>query len=353
MINNEIYLNDIAEIVNLSLPWEKLKNKTILISGATGMIGTMIVDVLMRRNIYFKENIKIIAVARNEKNAKKRFNQYFDYSEFYFVKHDVNETFNQEFEHIDYIIHAASNTHPILYSTDPIGTILTNIKGTENLLKLAIESNTKRFIFLSSVEIYGENRGDVEKFDESYLGYIDCNTLRAGYPESKRVGEALCNAYAYKYGMEIVIPRLGRTYGPTMLENDSKAIAQFIKKAVNGEDIVLKSEGKQRYSFCYVSDAVSAILTILLLGQDGKAYNVADVNSDISLRELAEKIAGLVEKKVEIDLPTEEEKAGFSNAKLALMDAGELKKLGWSSKNSIDVGVEKTIKILTENKGRP
>ena len=144
---------------------------------------------------------------------------------------------------VDYVIHLASNTHPLQYSLDPIGTITTNVFGTYNTLEFAKKQHAVRYAFASSNEIYGENRGDKELFDESYCGYIDSNTLRAGYPESKRCSEALCQAFNKQENIDVVIPRLTRSYGPTMLMSDTKAISQFIKKALANEDIVLKSEG--------------------------------------------------------------------------------------------------------------
>lgn len=128
------------------------------------------------------------------------------------------------------MFHCASNTHPRDYAADPIGTVLTGVVGTKNALDYAVLCGAKRSVFLSSVEIYGENRGDTDKFSEDYLGYIDCNTLRAGYPEGKRAGEALCQAYIEKYGMDIVIPRICRVYGPSMLKTDSKALASLSKR---------------------------------------------------------------------------------------------------------------------------
>lgn len=152
-----------------------------------------------------------------------------------FIYCDINNSVaDLELPAADYIIHAASNTHPVAYAGDPVGTIAANVIGTDNLLKWASAVKCKRFVFLSSVEVYGENRGDTDKFAEDYMGYIDCNTLRAGYPESKRTGEALCQAYRKQDGMDIVIPRLSRAYGPTMLASDTKAISQFIKKVFRG-----------------------------------------------------------------------------------------------------------------------
>lgn len=156
-------------------------------------------------------------------------------------------------------MHGASNTHPFLYSGKPIETILTNVAGTNNLLEFAVKHRCKRFLFLSSVEVYGENRGDCEKFKEDYCGYINSNTMRAGYPESKRTGETLCQAYIKEYGLDSVILRLARCYGPGILQNDSKALSQFIHRAKEKRDIILKSEGKQEFSYVYQADVVDAM----------------------------------------------------------------------------------------------
>lgn len=345
LLKNSIYINQLKISSELSIDWSRLRSKTILISGASGMLGLYLTHLFMLRNEQHGDGIKIIAMARNEEKARIRFGRYWNDKYFKFIKGDVNEPFQFD-EDCDYIIHAASNTHPIQYSTDPIGTINTNIIGTKNLLDYAKSHNTKRLVFLSSVEIYGENRGDTDKFSEDYCGYIDCNTLRAGYSESKRVGEALCQAYISAQNLDIVIPRISRTYGPTMQMSDSKAIAQFIKKAVNGEDIILKSEGNQRYSYSYVADSVSAILYIMLNGKSGMAYNVADENSDIALKELAKMIADIAGIKVLYEMPDAKEQLGYSKATKATLDPKRLQELGWSSMYDIEKGLNETLDIL-------
>lgn len=404
LINNKLYMEDVDKVVDSDINWGKLNGKTVMISGATGMIGSFLIDVIMRKNmqgaISGTDGFRcfVIALGRSLDKGRERFEQYIDDDDalFEFVRCDVNATdckksiaiamqaslryynflnpdsninndANEELEedkdgdglpdmHIDYILHLASSTHPLAYSTEPIKTITTNIIAANSLLEFATIHNCTRFVYASSVEVYGENRGDVDSFNEEYLGYINSNTLRAGYPESKRAGEALCQAYRKEKGLDIVIPRFSRTYGPSMLMSDTKAISQFIKKSVDGEDIVLKSEGNQFYSYSYVADAVSGLIYIMTAGIDGEAYNIADSMSDISLKELAMIAASAANENKEADevtdvnvvfeLPDQAEKAGYSIATRATLDSAKLKKLGWKAMYGIDTGIRRTVKIL-------
>lgn len=348
LLNNKKYVNDIIKVSNLKfINFEMLKNKSIAISGATGMIGSFLIDVIMYLNKEKNLNCQIYALGRTANRAIERFANYWNDVLFTFISQDINETIKiNELSKIDYVLHLASNTHPKIYATDPIGTITTNVIGTKNMLDFAKKNKSERFVFASTCEVYGENRGDVEKFSEDYLGYIDCNTLRAGYPESKRCGEALCQAYIKQENMDIVIPRLARTYGPTMLMSDTKAISQFIKNSINKENIVLKSEGNQHYSFIYVADAVSGILTVMLTGKKGEAYNIADEESDIKLKDLATLIAKISNTEVVFDLPDEIEKEGFSKATKARLSPNKLKELGWKAQYNINTGIENTLNIL-------
>lgn len=344
---NKNYIEDIAYVSALELPWEQLENKSILISGATGLIGSFLVDVLMYRNKYQNLNCKVFALGRNKERAEERFGKIWDEDTFEYLSCDINQTLEIEnVESMDYVLHLASNTHPVAYATDPIGTVTTNVIGTYNMLEYAAKHNTRRFVFASSNEIYGENRGDVEFFDESYCGYINSNTLRAGYPESKRCGEALCQAYITQKKLDVVIPRLTRTYGPTLLQTDTKAMSQFLHKAISGEDIVLKSAGTQFYSYTYVSDAVSGLLTVMLKGTCGEAYNIADLASDIQLKDLAAIIASKVGRKVIFEIPDAIEQAGYSKATKARLANEKIHELGWNAKYDIERGIERTIEIM-------
>ena len=348
LYGNDLYLEDIEYVCSLDLPWEKLQGKSVLLSGATGLVGSFFVDVLMSRGI----DCTVYALGRNEEKAKMRFSKWADDEHLVFIPYDINKPLvRDDLGNVDYVLHMASNTHPMQYSTDPIGTITTNIIGVQNMLEFAVEHRATRFAFTSSNEIYGENRGDVELFKEDYCGYINSNTMRAGYPESKRCGEALCQAYKAQKGLDVVIPRPTRSYGPTMLMTDTKAISQFIRKGIAGEDIVLKSAGTQYYSYTYVADAVSGLLYVLLKGESGEAYNIADERSDLMLKDLAAVIADIAGKRVVFEIPDAVEAAGYSTATKARLDGSKLKGLGWSAKYDIRSGMERTIGILRTELG--
>lgn len=348
-IDIEAYRQDLACVAAADLPWERLKNKTFLISGATGMIGCFLIDVLMEKPDL---NCSVIALTRDPEKAFLRAAETWK-DHVRFVSCDLSTEKPAIKEHADFVIHGASNTHPVAYAADPVGTITTNIIGTQNMLETAAEHRAERCIFISSVEVYGENRGDCEYFDESYCGYIDCNTLRACYPEGKRAGEALCQAYIRQKGLDIVIPRLPRVYGPTMLESDTKAISQFLKKGTAYEDIVLKSEGNQLYSYIYAADAVSGILYCLFFGSNGEAYNISDPGSDIRMKDLAQLIAGYAGTQVIFEIPDQTEKAGYSKATKALLDSAKLKALGWKPSHTLSSAIPRTMDILRILHQRP
>lgn len=323
-----------------------LDGKTLLLTGGTGMIGKALVDLLL-----LKTTCRIVLFGRSKAKVRGRFPEHAGTERLHFVEWDPSHPTPLDASSLrentpDYILHLASNTHPVAYATDPVSTVVMNVCATRDLLDLAVAVRCKRFLFASSVEIYGTNRGDAELFREDYCGHIDCNTLRAGYPESKRCGEALCQAYIRQYGLDVVIPRLARVYGPTILKTDTKALSQFIARALDGKDIVLKSKGDQFFSYLHVADAVSGLLTVLLKGTCGEAYNVSDERSDIRLRDLAALVAETAGQKVVFDLPDAAEQAGFSTATVARLDSTKLKALGWHAEYDIRGGLADTLASL-------
>lgn len=348
IINNRQYIEMIDRLYADFPHWDRLEGKTCLLSGASGMIGSLLTDAVMLRNRHLEKPCRLIALGRSRETAEKRFPLWMGSPNFAFLEHDICTALPSLPWRPDYFIHLASTTHPLAYASEPVNTILANILGTRSLLELASEKEGSRFLLLSSVEVYGENRGDTEYFQEDYCGYLDCNTLRAGYPEGKRVSEAMCQAYRQQYGTDAVVLRLPRCYGPTMRMSDTKAIAQFIKKAAAGEEIVLKSKGDQLYSYAHVSDAALGILWVLLCGKSGQAYNLGDAASDISLGQLAKLAAECAGTKVVFDIPSDLEQQGYSTATKALMDGTKLRNLGWRAGYTIQSGIPETIRILRE-----
>lgn len=300
------------------------------------MIGSYFIDRLMER-----DDVIVVAVGRSVERLKTRFGKYGDRVVIVTSPEDLDADM-----HLDYIVHLASTTHPKAYVEDPIGTIDCNVVMTKSWLECAARMPGCRFVFASSVEIYGRNRGDVESFDEAYCGYIDSNTLRAGYPESKRCGEALCQAYSKQKNVDFVIPRIARVYGPTLLRTDTKALSQFLGNALRGEDIVLKSEGLQYFSYLHVHDAVTGILFVMLKGNSAEAYNIADEASDITLRDLASLVASQAGLKVIFELPDNAERVGYSTATVARLNPRKLLQLGWTAEYTIHTGISQTLKAL-------
>ena len=332
------YKNDILQIFHEDLPWGRLSGANILVTGATGLIGSCLVEALMMNP---NRDYHVYASGRNEKRANMRFKEFANDAAFHFLKYDVMKPLNSDVN-FDFIIHAASNASPNFFAQNPVEVIKSNIDGVANLMEYGKQHGIKRFLYVSSGEVYGE--GDGRVFTEDYSGYMDCTNPRSCYPSSKRAAETLCVSYAAEYGMTVVIARPCHVYGPYFTEQDNRVYAQFIRNVLNGEDIVMKSSGEQFRSWCYVVDCVSALLYILLKGECGEAYNIADVKSNISIRELAETIAKISGRKVIIDVPDDDEKRGYNVVTKSVFSTAKLESLGWQPRSNYNEGIKKTIK---------
>jgi nucleoside-diphosphate-sugar epimerase len=344
-INNTYYQLDLQIIARLDfIPWLKLENKSILITGATGLIGSFLTDVLMYCNEHYNTNITIYAVSRNSITARERFKAYVKNNLFHYIQYDVLEKPSFDFK-ADFIVHSASNSAPAAYVSDPVGTLKANVFGIDNLLEYAVNVHSERILYVSSGEVYGEGNG--EDFTETYSGYADSMNPRACYPSGKRAAETLCVSYAAQYGIDVVIARPCHIYGPTITKSNNRAFEQFIRNVLSQKDVVLKSKGEQYRSYCYVADCVSAILIILLKGEKGNAYNVANKQSNVSIAELAKTIASAGEQNVVFEVPSEEEKKGYSVISRATLNAEKLESLGWQAKYTLEKGIQKTIQILS------
>lgn len=339
--HHPLYQEDLQSILGIN-GIEKLKGKSFLITGASGLLGVCMIDALM---LYNKQgaDIHIYAVGRSMDKAEKRLGEYYKDEHFHFIEQDVRKPF-PELLKVDYIIPLASNTHPLAYSQYPIETIEINVKGAEYALQKAVECGAT-VLYPSTVEVYGNARGE-DVFTEDYTGQLNLSTARSCYTESKRVSEALCQSYIAEKNTKVKIVRLSRIFGPTMLMSDTKASSQFLIKALQDEDIVLKSKGEQYFSYTYVADAVSAMLYVLIHGEEGTPYNISNHDCDMHLKDFAGACASWCGKDVVFDLPSETERKGFSIATKAVLENEKLISLGWEPNYFSNNAIKRTLDIL-------
>ena len=337
---NRYSKNYLAEIeqARVSLDIDFLIGKTIALSGATGTIGSYLIDCLLFDASF---DVKVIALVRDIPKAKQRFAFHHNDKRLTFILVDLMKPITIESQ-IDYVIHAASNTSPHEYKQHPIDTLLVNLLGNKTMCDLAIAHNS-RYMFISSTEVYGQSDGSL--IDESYLGYLNLLDPRSAYNEGKRASETLAIAYSDELGLDVVIPRLSRVYGPTQRSSDRKAMSQFINAGLHHEPIILKSAGNQMFSYTYVSDIISGLLFLLTHGQTGQAYNIAS-DEQKSLKEIATIIGEISGSEVKMDL-SNDANVSYSKAEHALFDTKKIKALGWKSLVSLRSGLTRTFSVLS------
>lgn len=343
---SELYINDIArsieQVPNLLL----LSGCSVLVTGATGMIGSCVVDSLLYLNKYKDAKITIIIAARSRERVIQRFASFAIDKDYSFLHYDAASTGTLSIK-VDYIIHAASPADPKGIISAPVETILANVFGLNTLLRNAQELGLKRFLYVSSSEIYGK-KSSHEPYTESDYGFIDVLNPRAAYPNAKRAAESLCIAYTKEYHLDGVIVRPGHIYGPTVTASDSRASSQFPQDLLAGKDIVMKSAGSQLRSYCYVTDCASAILCVLLNGMEGEAYNISNKDAIVSIRDMAEAFAHAYGREVLFEQASTQEKASFNLMDNSSLNAEKLESLGWKACFNMEEGAEHTLKILEE-----
>ena len=338
MVENKTYRDALERVI----PEIGISDCKILVTGASGLIGSCLIDLLMLANNHGR-HFEVYALGRSAEKLKHRFAAFADSETLHFVEQDVRQPLGRSLD-FDYIVHGASNADPRNYALYPVETILINLEGAKNILEYCKEHQQTKAILLSSFEVYGNAGKDV--YTETDAGIVDQNHLRSCYPESKRSAEILTRCYVDEYDVNAVIGRLCSIYGPTMGKNDSKAHAQFIRNALLGEDIVLKSKGEQRRSYCYVLDAVTGLLCVLEKGISGEAYNICNENSIASIAEVAETIANIAGTKVAFCLPDDVERKGFSKPQNCILDNTKLRSLGWEGNFLLTDGLRDTITVL-------
>lgn len=343
MIYNEAYWKDVERVIPHVKDIKKLYGKTILITGGSGLICSCVCDIIYYLNTHDDANIRIIHAARTHEEPADRFPHMKEGPDYGFVYYDATKAEGIDVE-ADYIIHAASNANPAAYVAEPVETMAANFIGLNNLLSMAVKKGTKRVLYISSSEVYGQ-KDSMEPYFENDYGYLDILNQRASYPSSKRASETLCVAYSMEFGMDTVIARPGHIYGPGVTPFDNRATAQFTRNAVKGEDIVMKSAGSQLRSYCYSLDCATALLAILLSGESQNAYNISNPNSIITISQIAKCIADAAGTNLTYENPDDAEAAGYNLMSNSSLDSKKLESLGWAAEFSPEEGADRCIRF--------
>lgn len=332
----EIYLEDIRNIANCnSVDWNSLSGATVLVTGATGLIGATMVRGLMGYNQFGKGKLMVMALVRSEGKAKQMFSEYLENECFTLVTGDVN-TLTQIDGDIDYIVHGASITSSRDFVDKPVETILTAIEGTRNILELARAKQVKGMVYMSSMEVYG-TPVDNTPLTEEKMGYLNPLSVRSSYSESKQMVENLCAAYCEEYQVPVRIVRLTQTFGPGVAADDGRVFAEFARCVKKGTDIRLQTAGQTERMYLYTADAVTALLTVLTKGQNGTAYNAANKETYCSIKEMAEMVVsefGQGKSRVVVAIP-DIPNASYNPVCHVYLDCGRLEQLGWRAETGL------------------
>lgn len=339
---NKIQREDIQDFVSSFPLRELLHNRTILITGATGLIGSNLVHCLLALDC----KIKVVAPIRDLKKAVRIFSQN-ELENIRLIECDIVSYNYDALCDIDYIVHCAAPTASKYFIEHPVETFDVIYSGTKVLLNYARKRQIKGFVYLSSLEVYGEIYDDSKPVCEDSQGYLDIMAVRSSYPMAKRAAENLCCLYAAEYGVPVMVARLTQTTGAGIALDDNRVIAQFARLATYGNDIVLHTTGESARPYCYTTDAVSAILYILFKGQKGNVYNVANENTYISARDMAEFVRVNFNPSIKVRVELKND-MGYAPVTKLNLSTEKLKGLGWLPRYGLYEMFDRLIKSLSE-----
>lgn len=332
---NIALMEDFDYILNFDIDFEKFRNKNILISGSTGLVGSNLVRLLLYVNRIKDLNLKIYALVRNQKKASSMFKNLLTRMDLIIINIDLlDDEFIQKISTVkyDYVIHTASITNSKQMVEKPITTLYTSFEGTRNILEVSKISKVESFVYISSMEVYGKfSEQQTTVVDETMMGYINPLDVRSNYPESKRICENMCIAYNTEYGIPVKIARLSQTFGAGILPGENRVFAQFANSVINNQNIVLHTEGKSEGNYCYLRDALLGIVIILLKGKNAEAYNVSNENTHMTIYEMAQMVCSkLANGSIEVirDIPTTNV-YGYAKDSRIKLDSSKLRLLGW------------------------
>ncbi|MEA3641490.1 MAG: NAD-dependent epimerase/dehydratase family protein [Lamprobacter sp.] len=344
---NKIIASDLDYIVKQSLPWETFQGKTVLISGASGFLPSYMVETFIYLNEIYNLDIAIIGLVRDFEKAKRRFAHAHSLSCLTLIRQDICQPIHID-KKIDFIIHAASHATPKVFEVDPVGTILPNVIGTNNLLELGKRNLIDLFFYFSTTGVHGFVKESDYPIKENCYGSLDPMKLSSCYLESKKMGENLAVAWWHQHGVPIKVVRPAITYGPGLNLHNGRSFEDFVSCIVNRKDIELYSDGSAIRNYCYIADAVFGFFTVFLKGKIGEAYSVA-TDHEISIKDLAYYLVDDVfaERKLKVVMKKKPEKNYMRiNYPRTTVDITKIKSLGWDLKFSLREGFIKTVESI-------
>lgn len=348
---NTVIQEDLDAIVNeQSIDWEQLKDSSVLVTGATGLVGSLLVKALAYYNKEKCGNIKILAMVRDVEKANRVLGHEVVNEGVQFVTGDIRNKIEVSHE-VDYIIHGASITQSKTMVQYPVETLFTAVDGTRNMLELAREKEIKSMVYISSMEAYGITDPSKKKITEKDLGYIDNLSVRSSYPEGKRVCELTCAAYASEYGVPVKIARLAQTFGAGVPRTENRVFAQFAKSAIDGTDIVLHTKGESFGNYCYTADVVRGLLCILTKGENSEAYTLVNEETTMQIKDMAKLVANTLSSgktKVVFDIPEDALKFGYAPDVTMHLSGEKARTLGWEPQYNLDKMYERMTKSWLE-----
>lgn len=319
-----------------------------MLTGATGLIGAAIADLLIWYNKDRNVPVELYAAGRNEKQIEEKFEPYEKAAWFHIVPYEATGKIKFECP-VNYIIHGAGIAYPKMFTQSPVETMRVALYGTDQILKYGVEQKIQRMVFISSSEVYGKHAGE-NPLEESEYGYIDLLNPRSSYSMGKRAAETMCISYAKEYDLHVTVARPGHIYGPTARREDNRVSSMFSYDAADGKNLIMKSNGTQIRSYCYALDCASAILFLLLKGKKELAYNISNRNSIMSVKELAEQLAKEAGVKVQLQIPKEEERQAFNPMDNSSLNGEKLELLGWQGLFGGEEGTAHTVRIIREGR---
>jgi len=335
---NSVFLSDLYQLEKKIDTTKAFAKKNILITGATGMIGSAVAKFLLVNDDI---DVTIYVAGRSLEKLESCYSYFQNDIRLHKIILDVTEPINCSTD-FHYIIDCASFGNPKAFATTPVDVIKSNVTGVDNLLFYGIHHGLERMLFVSSGEVYGEGNGN--DFEESYSGYVSLTDVRACYPLAKRTAELLCRSYIKQHNTDVIIVRPCHIYGPNFTSSDDRAFAQFFRNVISDEDIVLKSPGAQIRSWLYVADCASAIIHALIYGENGEAYNIAPTNECASIKQFAQEIATAGGKDIVFDIPDGANTKPIISR--GVLNSSKINSIGWANSFTLKSGIEHTYNEL-------